>query len=84
MAIATMASTAFSVHKSNQMIGAANKARKSGIDQAIANQDKIAKEGFQARREAAGTILGGSPSGAAVSEQGTVLTKAQEKKSLLG
>ena len=83
MAIATMAAgTIHSINKSNQMISASNKGRRDGQDKGIANQNKLAREGLKRKQE--GTILGGSASAQAQSEQGTMLTESNKQRSLLG
>ena len=64
------------------MVSAANSAKKQGIRDEVKNANQRIAEGF--RKTSSGTILGGDPTGAQVSEQGTILTNAQQKKSLLG
>lgn len=84
MAIATALQVGTSVYGQQQQVKAANEAQKEGAKAEIAGQQRVTMEGFKKRQQMQGTLLGGSPEARAVSEQGTMLTSAQDKRSLLG
>jgi len=84
MAIASLATTAFSIDKQNKQIKAANSAQVDAGNRMVAGQNQKVLEGFKKRREMQGTMLGGSPEAAAASQEGTILTGASSQRSLLG
>lgn len=78
--------TGMSIYQQQQQVRAANRAQRDAQDQAIREQNKLARQ-QQRRRLEEGTMLGGGvPSmGSRASEQGTILTSTTNtNRSLLG
>lgn len=77
--------TGFSIYSQQQQVQAANRATKKSARDEVANRNRIIQEGAE-RRSRANTILGGGALASAqgASQQGTILTSTNEKRSLLG
>jgi len=79
MALVTIASTAIGTKKSSDMASAANAAKNEGMIAGSIQQSELTAKNYKKMRDEL-TILGGNTA----SQEGSILSGSQNKKSLLG